>query len=292
MGKTPGKIELSWSRLQRRFNGTWREGDDCFGELSLRLVDNELRGARTTDPKSKVDPATPRLADLVWKRAQGMVNGNEAQPPIATFAPEVEQVIRAKDTAEQPPGKSGPAQPALPYRRDLNKKWSLTRKDAIRYALSNSEVMHSIGVQVIALPESSTLPAGAASGSDKPIESLVGNDERVQIARLNTDISQVDFEAAVRNLVSDVESAYWELYFAHRNLDAVETCRDLALETWRKVHARQNEGSKDGTAAEEAQAREQYFRFRSTGEQALLALYDRREQACVTYWDWRRPMAV
>jgi uncharacterized protein (TIGR03067 family) len=70
VGKTPGKIDVSWSRLQRRFNGTWREGDDCFGELSLRLVDNELRGARTTDPKSKVDPATPRLADFVWKRAE------------------------------------------------------------------------------------------------------------------------------------------------------------------------------------------------------------------------------
>jgi len=70
VGKRPGKIQVSWSRLQRRFNGTWREGDDCFGELSLRLADKEIRGARTTDPKSKVDPATPRLADFVWKRVE------------------------------------------------------------------------------------------------------------------------------------------------------------------------------------------------------------------------------
>ena len=30
--------------------------------------DKEIRGALTTDPKSKINPATPRLADLVWTR--------------------------------------------------------------------------------------------------------------------------------------------------------------------------------------------------------------------------------
>ena len=194
-------------------------------------------------------------------------------------------------TAEQPSGISSPSQTALPYKRDLNKKWSLTRKEAIRYALSNSKVMHSIGVQVIALPESSTLPAGTASGSDKPIQPVADNDERVQIARLNTDISAVDFEAGVRNLVLDVESAYWELYFAHRNLDAMLTCRDLALETWQKVHARQNGDTKDGTAAEEAQAREQYFSFRSSCEQAF-RLFTPPRTSCATCWGWSRPMTV
>ncbi|MHC4178805.1 MAG: WD40 repeat domain-containing serine/threonine protein kinase [Planctomycetota bacterium] len=86
-GKRPGKIQVSWSRLQRRFNGTWREGDDCFGELSLRLADKEIRGARTTDPKSKVDPATPRLADFVWKRVEATAEGNEAAPAKSTAAP-------------------------------------------------------------------------------------------------------------------------------------------------------------------------------------------------------------
>ena len=71
VGKGPGKIELKWSRIERRFNGTWREGEDeRFGELSIRLVGNEIRGALTTDAKSKINPATPRLADLVWTRAE------------------------------------------------------------------------------------------------------------------------------------------------------------------------------------------------------------------------------
>ena len=68
-GDLPGGIRLKWSRIERRFNGTWREGEDRFGELSLRLVGNEIRGAHTTDPKSRVDPARPRLADLLWAKA-------------------------------------------------------------------------------------------------------------------------------------------------------------------------------------------------------------------------------
>ena len=34
----------------------------------MRLVNNEIRGALTTDAKSKINPATPRLADLTWTR--------------------------------------------------------------------------------------------------------------------------------------------------------------------------------------------------------------------------------
>jgi WD40 repeat protein len=69
VGKQPGEIQLKWSPIERRFYGTWREGEDRFGELSLRLAGNEIRGALSTDAKSKINPATPRLADLTWIRA-------------------------------------------------------------------------------------------------------------------------------------------------------------------------------------------------------------------------------
>jgi hypothetical protein len=68
-GKGSGEIELKWSRLERRYYGAWSEGADRFGELTVRLVGEEIRGAHTTDAKSKINPATPRLADLSWKRA-------------------------------------------------------------------------------------------------------------------------------------------------------------------------------------------------------------------------------
>ncbi|HAW29296.1 MAG TPA: hypothetical protein DCY03_14440, partial [Planctomycetaceae bacterium] len=32
-----GTVNLKWSRIERRFNGTWREGEARFGKLSIRL---------------------------------------------------------------------------------------------------------------------------------------------------------------------------------------------------------------------------------------------------------------
>ena len=59
----------------------------------------------------------------------------------------------------------------------------------------------------------------------------------VMIARIRTDQTLADFEGGVRNLVRDVEDAYWELYFAYRDLEARKMGRDSALETWKKTAA-------------------------------------------------------
>jgi uncharacterized protein (TIGR03067 family) len=88
--KGPGKIELKWSRIERRFNGTWREGEDRFGEISIRLADQEIRGALTTDAKSKINPATPRLADLAWMRAQPNGPGVQMPKEPSTTSPAAE----------------------------------------------------------------------------------------------------------------------------------------------------------------------------------------------------------
>jgi outer membrane protein TolC len=95
----------------------------------------------------------------------------------------------------------------------------------------------------------------------------------VLLARVAADISLAEFEAGVRNLVSDTEQSYWELYFAYRNLEARKAGRDSAMEAWRKVHALYVEQSRGGEADKEAQAREQYFFFRSEVEQALTDVY-------------------
>ena len=80
-GKTPGAIRLSWSRIERRFNGTWREGDDRFGDVSVRLVGKEIHGAFTTDTKAKINPATPALSELTWVRAKAAANRAGPTPP-------------------------------------------------------------------------------------------------------------------------------------------------------------------------------------------------------------------
>jgi len=91
----------------------------------------------------------------------------------------------------------------------------------------------------------------------------------VLIARVNTDVELADFEIAVRDLVNNVENAYWDLYFAYRDLDAKIKARDATLDTWRRVRALFDAGRRGGEAFKEAQAREQYFRFQEEVENAL-----------------------
>ncbi len=91
----------------------------------------------------------------------------------------------------------------------------------------------------------------------------------VLLARINTDISVADFEIAVRNLVNDVENAYWELYFAYRDLDSKIAARDRALETWRSINALFVTNRRGGEAEKESQAREQYYRLEEEVQNAL-----------------------
>jgi outer membrane protein TolC len=91
----------------------------------------------------------------------------------------------------------------------------------------------------------------------------------VLLARVKTDISLADFEIGIRDLIANVENAYWDLYFAYRDLDAKIKARDSALETWRQIHALNLAGRRGGEADKEAQAREQYFRFEEDVQNAL-----------------------
>jgi outer membrane protein TolC len=98
-----------------------------------------------------------------------------------------------------------------------------------------------------------------------------GSNNGVIIARINSDIALARFEAGVRDLVDDVEDAYWELYFAYRHLDAMVTGRDFALGSWRKIHMEWQVGTKP--TYDEAQSRDEYLSFRSLMEEALNSLY-------------------
>ncbi len=73
----------------------------------------------------------------------------------------------------------------------------------------------------------------------------------------------------MRNLVSDVETIYWELYYAFRDLDAKIAARDRALQMWRSVNALMISGRRGGEPEKEAQAREQYYRLEEDVQNAL-----------------------
>ena len=91
----------------------------------------------------------------------------------------------------------------------------------------------------------------------------------IVIARINTDISLTEFELRTRNFLSEVENAYWDLYFAYRDLDAKIRARDAALATWQIVRAAFETGRQGGLNSEEAQARQQYYKLQLEVENAL-----------------------
>lgn len=64
----PGTIQLTWSARDGRFNGTWQEGRDCHGKISVRLVKDEVRGAWTTSQEPGINSGRPELAELSWVR--------------------------------------------------------------------------------------------------------------------------------------------------------------------------------------------------------------------------------
>lgn len=86
----------------------------------------------------------------------------------------------------------------------------------------------------------------------------------VLLARTKTDQSLTDFERAVRDLVADVENAYWDLYYAYRDLEAKIQVRDIAEETLRFEQNRNEQGT-----ADIAQAEEQLHRFQADVVDAL-----------------------
>jgi hypothetical protein len=82
----------------------------------------------------------------------------------------------------------------------------------------------------------------------------------VLVSRIRTDISLADFEVGIRDLISNVENAYWDLYYAYHDLHAKVRARNNALEAWVYV---QNLGPemRGGEADKLGQAEEQYWRF-------------------------------
>lgn len=81
----------------------------------------------------------------------------------------------------------------------------------------------------------------------------------VLVARVRTDISLADFERSVRDLIAETENAYWDLYYAYRDLEARILVRDIAAETYEKLQAAKGAVS----AGDLAQAKEQVLRFQS-----------------------------
>ena len=96
---------------------------------------------------------------------------------------------------------------------------------------------------------------------------VTGQYNGVLISRINSDISLANFEKSVRDLVRDVETNYWELYYAYRNLDTILEARDAARSTWENRKLRLENGV--GRPDDEALARQQFYVFEIQAQNAL-----------------------
>jgi len=87
--------------------------------------------------------------------------------------------------------------------------------------------------------------------------SVPGQFNGVLLARIRTDTNLVEFEKSVRDYLADVENAYWDLYYAYRDLDARISARNIAEDTLAQLKA------VSASKGRRAQAEEQVHRFQS-----------------------------
>lgn len=96
-----------------------------------------------------------------------------------------------------------------------------------------------------------------------------GNVNGVVIALIDVDASTAELEIALRDYLSDVENAYWDLFFAYQDLQVKVQARDRSLSTLQLLEARSEQGLKNAESDKLAQAKEQYFRFEEEVRDAL-----------------------
>ncbi len=126
-----------------------------------------------------------------------------------------------------------------------------------------------------------TQPLWAGAGTDftriagpfnPGLSGITGVSQGVVISRINTDLTIVDFEVSVRNMLKDVEDTYWDLYLAYRTYDAACQARDSFLESWRFASKYQLGGR--FSELDEQQSREAYYDGRSRAENTLQEIYN------------------
>ena len=99
--------------------------------------------------------------------------------------------------------------------------------------------------------------------------STVGSYRGVMIARLNSHVSVTELQMGLRDYLSNVQNAYWDLYFAYENLRVKTEARDRCLDTLKNLQQLE-ESSVFGAEKDKVdQAKEQYFRFEEEVQNAL-----------------------
>lgn len=283
------RITLTNSQVIRQLGGRIADNGSNIAGATPETLQNNPNGAVTTYDPSLVETGNgtgtgsqlsgtgveAALAefDAVWDASTTWNKNNRPQnfggPATGIFATDLKQDTGIFSTGITKTAANG-SQFEMRNNINYDNNNNTSRASSTDY-FANIEVaatqplLQGAGTQInrIAGPQNFQQAAGG----------VINQIDGVIISRIRHDITLTDFEAAVRNLMRDVEDAYWELYFAYRDLDSRKVGRESALETWRKVKALQRVGGSGGEADKEAQARAQYFLFRSQVETALTNLF-------------------
>ena len=89
-----GSITVSWSPEQNQFTGSW-ETEGSGGDISLRLENDQIRGAWNSNLMSPRPSNVPKLADLTWSRSAKAPTLSVADPPDKSSVPATEAVPEA-----------------------------------------------------------------------------------------------------------------------------------------------------------------------------------------------------
>lgn len=100
---------------------------------------------------------------------------------------------------------------------------------------------------------------------------LTGVSQGVVIARINNDISIADFELSIRNMIKEVEDAYWDLHLAYQQFNVAVQARESTEEIRRFVSAR---AGQNVLFADLHQAEDQLFTADTLATEAQSAIYE------------------
>jgi outer membrane protein TolC len=281
------KFALDNSKVMRSLGGRYSES-----AFQSRAQTGEAPDAITTAPdnsRSVYDPAlietTPFVgteyalsafdatlaSSMFWQHNDRPQNVRVNTVASAVFAPVFEEnngTFQATLSKNNAWGGTWSLQNNVVYDQTNNPTWAIPSTYNVNYqATFNQPLLQGAGVLYNRIAGPYNPFISSTSGLNTPAF------DGVMLARINVDISLADFEGGVRNLVYDVENAYWELYFAYRSLEASKAGRDSALLTWKKINSLYQVGAKGGEAEKEAQSRAQYFLFRAQVQTALNDLF-------------------
>lgn len=235
--------------------------------FDVALQDSGFLFGRRGELAASSDFAPQISGGLVWRRDENVQNnlflagglrpGDTLYEESAAFTSRIEKVFATGGTAA------------------LNMNWN--------YSLTNQQARLFGSVYTGTASAEFRQPLVAGFGPDfnlvagplgRTNTAITGVTQGIVIARINTDISVVQFEADVRNLVYDVQQVYWDLSAAFNRYSVQRDISNRLKEIWDKVLARNKFGIPQGGTADEAQAADNYYESRASAKQALADMYE------------------